>query len=144
MRFAEAVRERREAVAKGAQSGASAPRSQGVAESVAILKGGHFVIAEEKRMLTLTDTATMVVKEIVDRSGGPDGTGLRINAEDPAGTEFAVEIVPTPEETDAIVEQAGARVYLGGNAAEALADKTLDASVSPDGRVAFDVVPQQA
>lgn len=94
-------------------------------------------------MLTLTDTATMVVKEIVERSGGPDGTGLRINAEDPAGTEFAVEIVPTPEESDAIVEQAGARVYLGENAVIALADKTLDASVAPDGRIAFDVVPQQ-
>lgn len=95
-------------------------------------------------MLTLTDTATLVVKEIVDRSGGPEGTGLRINAEDPAGTEFAVEIVPTPEERDAIVEQAGARVYLGENAAVALSDKTLDASVTPDGHVSFDVVPQQA
>lgn len=95
-------------------------------------------------MLKLTDTATLVVKEIVERSGGPEGTGLRINAEDPAGTEFAVEIVPTPEERDAIVEQAGARVYLGENAAVALSDKTLDASVSPDGHVEFDVLQQEA
>jgi iron-sulfur cluster assembly protein len=101
------------------------------------------VIAEEERMLTLTDTATDVVKEIVSRSGGPDGAGLRISAEDPDATEFAVKIVPTPEERDAVVEQAGARVYLGEIAAVALADKTLDASVLPDGRVAFDVVPQQ-
>ena len=95
-------------------------------------------------MLTLTDTATTVVKEIVSRSGGPDGAGLRINAQDPDGKEFAVEIVPTPEERDAIIEQDGARVYLGEVAALSLVDKTLDARVSDDGRVAFDIVPQQA
>ncbi|HET8778442.1 MAG TPA: iron-sulfur cluster assembly accessory protein [Agromyces sp.] len=94
-------------------------------------------------MLTLTDTASTVVKEIVSRSGGPDGAGLRINAENPEATEFAVEIVPTPEERDAIVEQAGARVYLGETAAVALDDKTLDARVADDGRVAFDIVAQQ-
>ena len=94
-------------------------------------------------MLTLTDTATTLVKEIVSRSGGPDGAGLRINAQDPAATEFAVEIVPTPEERDAVVEQEGARVYLGETAARALDDKTLDARLSDDGRVAFDIVPQQ-
>jgi Fe-S cluster assembly iron-binding protein IscA len=94
-------------------------------------------------MLTLTDTASTVVAEIVARSGGPDGSGLRIEAENADATEFAVAIVPTPEETDAVIEQAGARVYVGETAAQALDDKTLDARVSDDGRVAFDIVPQQ-
>lgn len=94
-------------------------------------------------MLTLTDTASTVVAEIVSRSGGPDGAGLRINAENADATEFAVAIVPTPEEHDAVIEQAGARVYLGETAAVALDDKTLDARVSDDGRVAFDIVPQE-
>ena len=53
-------------------------------------------------------------------------------------------IVPTPEERDSVVEQDGARVYLGENAATALNDKTLDASVSNDGRVSFDLLPQMA
>jgi iron-sulfur cluster assembly protein len=106
-------------------------------------KGGPFVIAEEEPMLTLTDTASTVVKEIVIRSGGPDGAGLRINAENDEATEFAVEIVPMPDDQDSVVEQAGARVYLGETAARALVDKTLDARVSEDGRVAFDIVPQE-
>ena len=94
-------------------------------------------------MLTLTDTASTVVKEIVDRSGAPAGSGLRIDAEDATGTEFAVAIAPAPEERDAIVEQAGARVYLAETAAQALDDKTLDAHLGEDGRVAFDILPQR-
>jgi iron-sulfur cluster assembly protein len=95
-------------------------------------------------MLTLTDTASTVIKEIVSRSGGPDGTGLRIDAENDEATEFAVEIVPMPDEQDAVVQQAGARIYLGEAAARALDDKILDARVAEDGRVAFDIVPQEA
>jgi len=101
------------------------------------------VIAEEEYMLTLTETASTVVKEIVARRGLPEGTGLRISAEDPDATEFFVAVVPTPEEHDAVVEQAGAHVYLGESAALALSDKTLDARVSDDGSVSFDVLPQR-
>jgi len=95
-------------------------------------------------MLTLTETASTVVREIVARRGGPEGTGLRISAEEPDSTEFSVAIVPTPEEHDAIVERAGAHVYLAESAAKALDDKTLDASISDDGQVSFDVLPQRA
>lgn len=94
-------------------------------------------------MLTLTDTASTVVKEIVDRSGAPAGSGLRIDAEGDTGTEFSVEIAPLPEERDAIVEQAGARVYLAEKAAQALDEKTLDAHLGEDGRVEFDILPQR-
>ncbi|MGR2752095.1 iron-sulfur cluster biosynthesis family protein [Agromyces arachidis] len=93
-------------------------------------------------MLTLTDTASTVVKEIVDRSGAPAGAGLRIDSEDATGSEFGVAIAPAPEEHDAVIEQGGARVYVGEKAAEALGDKTLDAHVDEDGRVAFDILPQ--
>lgn len=95
-------------------------------------------------MLTLTDTAAVVVKELVSRRQGPEGSGLRIDAPDAGSTEFAVAIVPTPEEHDAVIEQDGARVYLGERAAVTLDEKTLDAAVSNDGRVSFDLVPQQA
>jgi len=95
-------------------------------------------------MLTLTDTASTVVKEIVSRRGGAEGTGLRIDVEGPEATEFTVAIVPTPEERDAVVEQAGAHVYLGEDAAVALDDKVLDARLSEDGRVAFDILSQPA
>lgn len=93
-------------------------------------------------MLTLTDTASIVVKEIVARSGGAEGAGLRIEAESADGTQFGVAIAPAPEAHDAVIEQDGARVYVEEHAAQALDDKTLDARVGEDGRVAFDVLPQ--
>ncbi|WP_344373505.1 iron-sulfur cluster assembly accessory protein [Agromyces tropicus] len=94
-------------------------------------------------MFALTDTATTVVKEIVAGNGAPEGSGLRIEAEDPEATQFGVAIAPAPEEGDAVVEQDGARVYLGERATIALDDKVLDARVADDGRVAFDILPQQ-
>lgn len=93
-------------------------------------------------MLTLTDTASTVVKEIVSRADEAGNGGLRIDAATPESTEFAVAIAPAPEATDSVVEQDGARVFLGGGATEALADKTLDARVDQEGRVAFDVLQQ--
>ncbi|GAA4370380.1 iron-sulfur cluster biosynthesis family protein [Agromyces bauzanensis] len=94
-------------------------------------------------MLTLTDNASTAVRDIVERSGGTGGAGLRIDADDAESTDFAVAIVPTPLEHDTVVEQDGARVYLGENAAWALDDKLLDARVSEDGRVAFDLLRQE-
>lgn len=94
-------------------------------------------------MLTLTDTASTVVKEIVSRADDSGNGGLRIDAATPESTEFAVAIAAAPEAADSIVEQDGARVFLGGGAPEALADKTLDARVDQEGRVAFDVLQQQ-
>ena len=53
---------------------------------------GDFVTQKEEDMLTLTDTASTVVKGIVERSGAPAGSGLRIDTEGDSRTEFAVEI----------------------------------------------------
>lgn len=93
-------------------------------------------------MLTLTESATTVVKAIVEQSIGTTDGGLRINSEDPASTEFAVRVVQAPEELDAVVENDGARVYLGTNAVLALGDKVLDAEIGDDGTARFAIAPQ--
>ena len=62
-------------------------------------------------MLTLTQNATLIVKEIADQSGGTESSGLRITAE------------PGPE--------------AGQDAATMLDDKVLDAAVDESGRVEF-------
>ncbi|WP_308798655.1 iron-sulfur cluster assembly accessory protein [Agromyces silvae] len=95
-------------------------------------------------MLTLTDTASTVVKEIVSGAEQVGTGGLRIDAAGPGSTEFAVAIAEHPESGDAVVEQNGARVFLGTDASVALADKTLDARVDQEGRVAFDIRQQAA
>lgn len=93
-------------------------------------------------MLTLTDTATAVVKEIVSRAGEAESGGLRIAPAAPMSEDLAVTIVATPESEDRVVEQQGARVFLAEPAALTLDDKMLDARVNEEGRVAFDLLPQ--
>jgi iron-sulfur cluster assembly protein len=68
----------------------------------------------------------------------PDGAGLRI-ATQPGADEVAtleVSVAETPAETDQVVDEAGARVFVEADAVPLLDDKLLDAQI--DGtRVGF-------
>lgn len=88
-------------------------------------------------MLTLTDTATTVVKSIVEKAPAADAAGLRIHGTAEDATNFSVAVVAGAEPGDAVVETEGARVFLEENASRALDDKVLDAEVSDDGAVTF-------
>lgn len=88
-------------------------------------------------MLTLTDTATTVVKSIVDKAPQSDAAGLRIHGDAPDATNFNVAVVAGAEPGDSVVESSGARVFLESNASKALDDKVLDAEVSDEGAVTF-------
>lgn len=95
-------------------------------------------------MLTLTETASTVVKTIVSQS--PDAAtegGLRIDAAEGGSPDFALSVVAAPEPADAVVENAGARVFVEETAAEVLADKVLDAQVGQDGSVQFAIALQE-
>ena len=87
-------------------------------------------------MLTLTDNASTAVKTIAGRALGQDADGgLRISSTDTEG--YAVAIATAPEPTDAVIENAGAQVFLEKSASDALADKVLDAQLADDGSVSF-------
>lgn len=88
-------------------------------------------------MLTLTDNASTIVKTIAAQTPDSADAGLRISSTDSASTDFAVAITPAPEPDDQVVESAGAKVFLEGNAAEMLSDKVLDAQVDDEGAVRF-------
>ena len=88
-------------------------------------------------MLTLTDTATTVVKSIVEKAPQADAAGLRIHGDSADATNFSVTVVTDAEPGDAVVESDGARVFLEPNASQALDDKVLDAEVSDVGAVTF-------
>jgi iron-sulfur cluster assembly protein len=88
-------------------------------------------------MLTLTDSASSVVKTITARTPDSTDAGLRISADRPGAADFAVVVAPAPEPNDTVVESSGAKVYLEENAAVALDDKVLDAQISEDGSVQF-------
>ena len=93
-------------------------------------------------MLTLTENASTIVKEIASQVGG-DVPGLRIAPDaDQAG--FGITAADRPEPGDQVVEQSGATVYLESEVAEVLSDKILDAGVDETGNVQFALGQQQA
>ncbi len=85
-------------------------------------------------MLTLTETATTVVSNLVAQSGTATTGGLRI---DQQGDQYAVTVAEAPSLDEFIVEDHGARVFLATTVAETFDDKVLDATVGDDGSVTF-------
>ena len=93
-------------------------------------------------MLTLTETATTVVKSIVSKVPDKVDGGLRINSNSEDGTQLGVEVVGAPTPGDKVLDTDGARVFLEESAAAALDDKVLDATVGENGAVTFSLTPQ--
>lgn len=91
-------------------------------------------------MLTLTENATMIVKEIASQTGG-EGAGLRIAAAPDQGG-LGISPAEQAEAGDQVVEQSGATVFLETQAAEVLDDKVLDAGVDESGNVQFALAEQ--
>ncbi|MCY7395007.1 MAG: Fe-S cluster assembly protein HesB [Nocardioides sp.] len=85
-------------------------------------------------MLTLTDNATTIVKDITSQQA--DADALRITADDAREASFSVA-AGQQQPGDQIVEQQGATLYLDETAAQVLDDKVLDAAVDEGGRVEF-------
>lgn len=94
-------------------------------------------------MLTLSESAADVIRELSSQPGMPADAGLRIvpNAED-SGPSFAVSVAAGPMPDDRVVESGQARVYLEQHVVAPLDDKVLDAEVDQRGAVAFRVSPQ--
>jgi iron-sulfur cluster assembly protein len=92
-------------------------------------------------MLTLTENASTIVKDIAAQQGGSDSTGLRISSEDPT-VGLMVTATQQPEPGDLTVVKDGATIYLDPTATEQLDDQILDAAVDQDGRVQFALAPQ--
>ena len=96
-------------------------------------------------MLTITDTAAEAIRGIVAAPELPEGAGLRIataaGSED-AGT-LEVSVAETPADTDQVVSEAGARVFVEADAVPLLDDKLLDAQIEGT-RVGFMLSEQDA
>ena len=94
-------------------------------------------------MLFRSDSATTVVKAIIDQNPGADNVGVRINSQGAdANFELGVAVVAGPEDADLVVEHDGARVFLDETATTLLSDKVLDAQVGEDGSVNFAIGQQ--
>ena len=89
-------------------------------------------------MLTLTDTASTEIRNIIADPEVPDGCGLRI-ANDPAAGGLTLTLATAPAEDDQVLDENGARVFLEPQAAMMLDDKALDATHDDNGQLRFSV-----
>lgn len=88
-------------------------------------------------MLTMTETATDVVKAITEQTVNTEAAGLRISKEGAEADSFALAPVAAPEPGDQVLEENGARIFLDEGAAVTLENQVLDAQVDTDGGVQF-------
>jgi len=84
-------------------------------------------------MLTLTENATSIVRNIATQSPHPESAGLRITSDGGAEAPFAVSAADDPQPGDQLVSQEGANIYLDAPTADLLDDKVLDARVDTEG-----------
>lgn len=97
-------------------------------------------------MLTVSETASEAIRQLVEASPVPASAGVRIAAAgEPTeqGLPLALALVEAPEPGDAVVEQSEASVFIEAQVADFLDDTTLDAEVS-DGEVSFALLAGEA
>jgi iron-sulfur cluster assembly protein len=94
-------------------------------------------------MLTLTDSASTVVKTLIERTPDVTDAALRISASEVGATDLSLAVATQAEPTDTVIENAGARVFVEQNAALVLDDKVLDAQIDDEGSVRFSIDVQK-
>ena len=90
-------------------------------------------------MLTLTNSASTVVKTLIERTPEEADAALRISASEAGATDLSLAVATQAEPNDTVIESAGAKVYLEQNAALVLTDKVLDAQIDDEGSVRFSI-----
>lgn len=87
-------------------------------------------------MLTLTDRAAETIRILTSQPGVPADTGLRMSLQDGESGTLALSL-EGPQPDDAVIEDAGARVFVERDAAEMVTDRELDAELDAEGRASF-------
>ncbi|SCL28824.1 Fe-S cluster assembly iron-binding protein IscA [Micromonospora nigra] len=87
-------------------------------------------------MLTMTDNAVLVIRDLAAQQDVLSDGGVRIAADMTAGS-LTVELVEAPADGDQVVDNQGARIFLDSDAAELLGDASVDASVDDEGIIQF-------
>lgn len=98
-------------------------------------------------MLTLTDSATTVMKTLIERTPDAPDAALRISvsevASEAGATALSLAVASKAEPLDIVIESAGATIFVEQNAALVLDDKVLDAQVDDEGSVQFTIDVQK-
>ncbi|MFE9958042.1 HesB/IscA family protein [Micromonospora sp. NPDC005299] len=87
-------------------------------------------------MLTMTDNAVLVIRDLANQQDVAEEGGLRIAADTDAGS-LSIELVEQPAQGDQVIDDQGARIFLDADAAELLNGTSVDATVDDEGVVQF-------
>ncbi|MET8088601.1 adhesin [Micromonospora sp. NPDC005220] len=93
-------------------------------------------------MLTMTDNAVLVIRDLANQQDVAQDGGVRIAADTEAGS-LTVELVPEPVQGDRVVDNQGARIFLDEDAAQLLGDASVDATVDDEGIIQFGFTERQ-
>jgi iron-sulfur cluster assembly protein len=96
-------------------------------------------------MLVLTEAAAEVVKSVTTTPQTPDGAGIRIASSPEPENAGGLQLTAAtePNESDQVIEAAGARVFVEQRAAAYLDDKILDARLDEEGMAHFSLAMQE-
>lgn len=87
-------------------------------------------------MLTLTDRAAETIRALITQPDYPADTGLRMSVQGGEEGKLALSL-EGPQPDDAVIEDSGARVFVGPEAVGVVADSELDAQVDEQGQPTF-------
>jgi Fe-S cluster assembly iron-binding protein IscA len=93
-------------------------------------------------VLTLTENAVQVIRDLTAQSTDAEEPGIRIASQEDQSGSLVLSISDGPSATDQVIEVEGARVYLDPVAADVLDSKALDANVDPQGSPSFRLAEQ--
>jgi iron-sulfur cluster assembly protein len=97
-------------------------------------------------VLTLSDRAVETIRALTSQPGLPADTGLRMSLPDGADGEAGrvALSLERPHPDDAVIEDAGARVFVDTHVAPVVGNSELDAEFDQDGRAAFTLTEHRA
>jgi iron-sulfur cluster assembly protein len=85
-------------------------------------------------MLTLTESAKEMVRDMIAAGNAPEGSGLRISSahDEEGGPALSLELADGPANGDQVLDDDGTRLFLEPEAASLLDDKILGAERHDD------------
>jgi iron-sulfur cluster assembly protein len=95
-------------------------------------------------MLALTADASQAIEGILQQSETATGIRIAPNSEDGSSGELQMSIVDAPAAGDEVIESEGAQVFLEESASAFLEDKVLDATMTEDRAVQFEILTAAA
>jgi iron-sulfur cluster assembly protein len=95
-------------------------------------------------MLALTADACQAIEGILQQSETATGIRIAPNQEDGSSGQLQMSVADAPSATDEVIESEGAQVFVEESASPFLDDKVLDASITEDRAIQFEILNQAA